>query len=93
MSPFTIPALLVNTASGIVGMELGAMGPNYAVRGRSEPWNASGQGTGDCEALERGDICFPAACTEVASACAAGSHAIGDAMRMLRSGMADVRGR
>jgi len=56
VSPFTIPALLVNTASGIVGMELGAMGPNYAV----------------------------------ASACAAGSHAIGDAMRMLRSGMADV---
>ena len=56
VSPFTIPALLGNTASGIVGIELGAQGPNFGV----------------------------------ASACAAGSHAIGEAMRFMQSGAADV---
>jgi 3-oxoacyl-[acyl-carrier-protein] synthase II len=56
MSPFTIPALLTNTASGIVGIELGCMGPNFSV----------------------------------ASACAAGSHAIGEALRFLQNGEADV---
>lgn len=31
VSPFTIPALLGNTASGVVGIETGAKGPNYGV--------------------------------------------------------------
>lgn len=31
VSPFTIPALLGNTASGVVGIECGARGPNYGV--------------------------------------------------------------
>jgi len=56
LSPFTIPALLGNTASGIVGIELGAQGPNFGV----------------------------------ASACAAGSHAIGEALRFLQNGEADM---
>jgi 3-oxoacyl-[acyl-carrier-protein] synthase II len=56
ISPFCIPALLGNTASGIVGIELGAQGPNFGV----------------------------------ASACAAGSHAIGEAMRFMQNGEADV---
>merc|ERR1719183_2115515 len=30
-SPFTIPALLGNTASGVVGIECGCKGPNYGV--------------------------------------------------------------
>jgi hypothetical protein len=29
VSPFTIPALLGNTASGVVAIETGAKGPNY----------------------------------------------------------------
>ena len=52
ISPFTIPALLGNTASGIIAIELGAQGPNFGV----------------------------------ASACAAGSHAIGEALRFLEKG-------
>ena len=56
ISPFCIPALLGNTASGIVGIELGAQGPNFGV----------------------------------ASACAAGSHAIGEAMRFMQNGDADI---
>jgi 3-oxoacyl-[acyl-carrier-protein] synthase II len=56
MSPFTIPALLTNTASGVIGIELGCMGPNFSV----------------------------------ASACAAGSHAIGEALRFLQNGEADI---
>ncbi|KAL7455951.1 hypothetical protein ACHAWC_007440 [Mediolabrus comicus] len=31
VSPFTIPALLGNTASGVVGIECGCKGPNYGV--------------------------------------------------------------
>lgn len=31
MSPFTIPALLGNTASGVIGIETGAQGPNYGI--------------------------------------------------------------
>jgi len=31
VSPFTIPALLGNTASGIVGIEVGAKGPNFGL--------------------------------------------------------------
>merc|ERR1719217_1165690 len=56
ISPFCIPALLGNTASGIVGIELGAQGPNFGV----------------------------------ASACAAGSHAIGESLRFLQNGDADI---
>lgn len=56
ISPFCIPALLGNTASGIAAIELGAQGPNFGV----------------------------------ASACAAGSHAIGEALRFLQNGDADV---
>lgn len=56
VSPFTIPALLSNTAAGILAIELGATGPNYGV----------------------------------VSACAAGTHAIGDALRLLKYGEADV---
>lgn len=56
ISPFTIPQLLGNTASGMIAIELGAMGPNYGV----------------------------------ASACAAGSHAMGTALRHLQNGEADL---
>jgi len=31
VSPFTIPALLGNTASGVIGIECGCKGPNYGV--------------------------------------------------------------
>lgn len=56
MSPFTIPALLGNTASGVIGIECGCQGPNYAV----------------------------------VSACASGSHAIGESMGMIIDGHADA---
>jgi 3-oxoacyl-[acyl-carrier-protein] synthase II len=56
VSPFTIPGLLGNTVSGIIGIELGCQGPNFGV----------------------------------VSACAAGSHAIGQALRALQYGEADV---
>lgn len=56
ISPFTIPALLGNTASGVIGIETGARGPNYGVT----------------------------------SACASGSHAIGEAMGMIQDGHADM---
>lgn len=56
VSPFMIPMLISNMASGIVAIEYGARGPNYGI----------------------------------VSACATGSHAIGDAVRMLRLGEADV---
>ena len=55
VSPFTIPALLGNTASGVIGIECGCKGPNYGVT----------------------------------SACASGSHAIGEAMGMIVDGHAD----
>jgi 3-oxoacyl-[acyl-carrier-protein] synthase II len=55
VSPFTIPALLGNTASGVIGIEMGCKGPNYGVT----------------------------------SACASGSHAIGEALGMIRDGHAD----
>lgn len=54
VSPFTIPALLGNTASGVIGIECGCRGPNYGVT----------------------------------SACASGSHAIGEAMGMIIDGHA-----
>ena len=56
MSPFTIPALLGNTASGVIGIECGCQGPNYGVT----------------------------------SACASGSHSIGEAMGMIVDGHADA---
>ncbi len=56
MSPFLIPMLIVNEASGFVGIRFGLKGPNLCV----------------------------------ATACASGSHAIGDAFRILERGDADV---
>jgi 3-oxoacyl-[acyl-carrier-protein] synthase II len=51
-----VPMLICNMASGVVAIEVGAMGPNYGL----------------------------------VSACASGSHAIGDSLRILRAGEADV---
>lgn len=56
VSPFMIPMLITNMASGVVAIEVKAMGPNYGI----------------------------------VSACATGSHAIGDCLRILRAGEADV---
>jgi 3-oxoacyl-[acyl-carrier-protein] synthase II len=56
ISPFLIPGMIVNMASGIVSMELGFRGPN------SSP----------------------------VTACATSNHAIGDAMRMIQYGDADL---
>ncbi len=56
VSPFMIPALISNMASGVVGIELGAMGPNFSI----------------------------------VSACATGAHAIGESLKTLRLGEADV---
>ena len=56
VSPFMIPSLIANIAGGVIAIELGAQGPNFAV----------------------------------VSACASGSHAIGEALRMMRLGLADV---
>jgi 3-oxoacyl-[acyl-carrier-protein] synthase II len=56
VSPFTVPALMLNSASAQVGIMLGARGPNLAV----------------------------------ATACATGSHALGEAAAIIRRGAADV---
>ncbi len=56
VSPFMIPMLIANMASGVVAIEFGAMGPNFAV----------------------------------VTACAGGSHAIGEAVRSIRFGDADI---
>lgn len=56
VSPFTIPMLINNMASGVVAIGLQARGPNYGV----------------------------------VSACASGTHALGDAYHMLRDGEVDV---
>lgn len=56
ISPFFIPMLILNLASGQVSIKFGAKGPNSAV----------------------------------ATACATGSHAIGDAFRIIQRGEADV---
>jgi len=56
ISPFMIPLLIVNEASGNVSIVVGAKGPN----------------------------------TCVATACATGSHAIGDAFRIIQYGSADA---
>jgi len=55
VSPFTIPAILGNTASGVIGIETGARGPNYGI----------------------------------VSACASGTHSIGEAMGIIIDGHAD----
>jgi len=56
MSPFLIPTLIVNAASGHIGITFGFKGPNSAV----------------------------------ATACASGSHAIGDAFKIVQRGDADI---
>jgi len=56
ISPFFIPMLIVNMASGLLSMRFGAKGPN----------------------------------SSVVTACATGNHAIGDAMRIIQRGDADV---
>ncbi|MGJ3243972.1 MAG: beta-ketoacyl-ACP synthase II [Opitutales bacterium] len=56
VSPFMIPSLIANMAGGVVAIEIGARGPNFAV----------------------------------VSACATGSHAIGESAHMIRRGDADV---
>ena len=56
ISPFFIPMLLINLASGQISIKFGARGPNSAV----------------------------------ATACAAGSHSIGDAYKIIQRGVADA---
>ncbi len=56
ISPFMIPALISNMASGVVAIELGLRGPNFSV----------------------------------VSACASGTHAIGEAYHLLKFGKADI---
>jgi 3-oxoacyl-[acyl-carrier-protein] synthase II len=56
VSPFFIPMLIVNMASGLISMRFGAKGPN----------------------------------SSVVTACATGNHAIGDAMKIIQRGDADV---
>ena len=56
VSPFMIPSLIANIAGGIIAIDLGATGPNFAT----------------------------------VSACASGSHAIGEAFEMIRRGVADL---
>jgi 3-oxoacyl-[acyl-carrier-protein] synthase II len=56
VSPFMIPALIANMASGMVAIELGLKGPNFGVL----------------------------------SACATGTHAVGEAFNLLKLGKADA---
>jgi 3-oxoacyl-[acyl-carrier-protein] synthase II len=56
VSPFLIPMMIINMASGMTSIYLGAKGPN----------------------------------TATVSACASGAHAIGEAMRWIQKGDADV---
>lgn len=56
ISPFTIPKLMVNAASGQVSIRWGLCGPN----------------------------------TAIATACASAANAIGDAFKLIQSGLADV---
>lgn len=56
LSPFCIPMMIINMASGVVAMNFGLKGPN----------------------------------TAVSTACATGTHAIGDAYRIIERGEADL---
>jgi 3-oxoacyl-[acyl-carrier-protein] synthase II len=56
VSPFFVPMMIGNMASGIIAMDLGARGPNLTF----------------------------------STACAAGAHAVGEAVRMIRGGQMDV---
>ena len=56
VSPFFIPGMILNLASGQVSILLGARGPNLAV----------------------------------ATACATGTHAVGESLRIIRDGLADA---
>ena len=56
VSPFMIPSLIGNMASGLIAIDLGARGPNFGI----------------------------------VSACATGTHAIGEAFHAIRRGDADV---
>lgn len=56
VSPFMIPSLIANIASGVVAIEVGARGPNYGI----------------------------------VSACASGTHSIGESFRMLCDNKADI---
>jgi len=56
VSPFMIPSLIANIASGVVAIEVGARGPNFGI----------------------------------VSACASGTHSIGEAFHKLRDGETDI---
>jgi 3-oxoacyl-[acyl-carrier-protein] synthase II len=56
VSPFMIPSLIANMASGIVAIDIGARGPNFSI----------------------------------VSACATGAHTIGESLKTMRLGDADV---
>lgn len=56
ISPFMIPSLIANMASGIIAIEMGARGPNFSI----------------------------------VTACATATHCIGEALRTIRHGSADI---